>query len=111
YYELKPGGDRKLKQLEIANYKLPRPKRWDRKWRIVIFDINEKKRKLRDQIRNLLVSLGFIRLQNSVWVYPYDCEDIIWLIKSNVGVGKDILYLIVDEIENDKHLLKSFGLL
>ena len=49
-------------------------------------------------------------MQDSVWVYPYDCEDILTLLKTDLGVGKYILYLIVDELENDKHLREFFDL-
>ncbi len=109
-YVLTEEGKRKLRQTELQGYKLARPKKWDKKWRVVIFDIPEKKKKIRDQIRNLFMSAGFSRLQDSVWVYPYDCEDIIGLLKTDFGVGKDILYMIVDEIENDKNLREEFSL-
>ena len=46
----KKGGHR-LYQLEKNDYKLPRPKKWDKKWRVLIFDISEKKRELRDKVR------------------------------------------------------------
>lgn len=77
----------------------------------MIFDIPERKRKIRDQIRTLFKLAGFYLLQDSVWVYPYDCEDILTLLKSELGVGKDVLYLIVDELENDKHLRNFFDLI
>jgi len=32
-------------------------------------------------------------------------------LKTDIGIGKDLLYMIVDEIENDKHLREYFGLL
>src|SRR3989344_3326934 len=53
YYELTEDGERKLRQLEIQGYQLVRPKKWDKKWRVIIFDIPEKKKKIRQQIRNL----------------------------------------------------------
>lgn len=110
YYELTEEGQKLLRKFQIADYKLNHPKRWDRKWRLVIFDIPEKKRWARDRVRNIFVSAGFYRLQDSVWVYPFDCEDIIGLLKTDFGVGKDVLYVIADEIENDKHLREYFGL-
>lgn len=110
-YELTQDGEKKLRQWELQEYKFNRPYKWDKKWRVITFDIPEKKRKARDQIRNLFVSAGFFRLQDSVWVYPYDCEDIVGLLKTDFGVGKDLLYMIVDEIENDKHLRENFNLL
>ena len=111
YYELTEDGEKKLRQLEIQGYQLVRPKKWDKKWRVIIFDIPEKKKEIRQQIRNLFKVAGLYRLQDSVWVYPHDCEDIIGLLKTDFGVGKDVLYMIVDEIENDKHLREEFDLL
>ncbi|MEK7461902.1 MAG: CRISPR-associated endonuclease Cas2 [Patescibacteria group bacterium] len=111
YYELTLMGEEKLRHLGLDDYKLKKPKKWDRKWRVVIFDISEKKKKIRHHIRSLLEKMGFYRLQDSVWVYPYDCEDFIGLLKTELGVGKEVLYLIVDEIEGDKYLREKFNLL
>ena len=111
YYELTAEGERKLRHLELQGYRLSRPKRWDRKWRVIIFDIPEKKKKTRDQVRRLFITAGLVRLQDSVWVYPYDCEDIIGLQKTDFGIKKDLLNMIVDEIENDKHLREEFKLI
>lgn len=111
YYELTEDGEKKLRKLELMGYKMPKTKRWDRKWRVIIFDIPEKKKNTRDQIRKFFISAGLVRLQDSVWVYPYDCEDIIGLLKTNFGVGKNLLYMIVDEVENDKYLREEFKLI
>lgn len=46
--------------------------RWDRKWRIVIFDIAEVSRQIRDLLRLKLKELGFGMLQESVWITPHD---------------------------------------
>ncbi len=86
------------------------PKRWDGKWRVVIFDIKEPRRNVRDGLRYELSALGFEKLQNSVWAYPYPCEEFVALLKADLKVGKDILYMIVDEIENDRHLREHFNL-
>lgn len=47
-------------------------RKWDEKWRILIFDIPEKSRNARDTLRNKLSSLGLGLFQKSVWVSPYD---------------------------------------
>ncbi|OHA15256.1 MAG: CRISPR-associated endonuclease Cas2 [Candidatus Taylorbacteria bacterium RIFCSPLOWO2_02_FULL_43_11] len=88
-----------------------RPKKWDKKWRILIFDIGEDRRTLREKVRRTLVSVGFRRLQDSVWAYPYDREDLIALIKTDFKIGKDMLYIIADQIENDIELRREFGLM
>lgn len=99
-----------LGRLEGKDYKVIKPRKWDKKWRIIIFDIREEKKYLRDKVRNTLISIGFIKLQKSVWVFPYDCEDLITLIKADFEIGKDVLYLIVDRIENDKFVREYFNL-
>jgi phenylacetic acid degradation operon negative regulatory protein len=43
---------------------------WDGKWRMVLFDIPEKDRRLRDLLRRHLGAGHFGYLQNSVWVSP-----------------------------------------
>ena len=111
FYELTSLGKEYLRRWEFSNFVLDKPKKWDRKWRVIIFDIPDKKRRIRDQIRELFKSAGFYLLQESVWVYPYDCEDIIALLKTDFGVGKNLLYLIVEELENDRYLREEFGLL
>ncbi len=85
-------------------------KKWDKKWRVLIFDIPEKHRFARDQIRISLLNIGFVRLQNSVWVYPYNCEDLVTLLKADLELGKDLLYMMVDTIEEDEALRKHFKL-
>ena len=77
----------------------------------MIFDIPEYRKTLRPQIRRSLQTVGFIRLQDSVWIYPYDCEDFIVLLKAELKIGKDILYMIVDELEGDTRIKEQFGLL
>lgn len=109
FIKLTSKGEQKLYELERHDYKLPHHKKWDKKWRVLIFDIPERKRLLRDKVRFTLLSIGFKRLQDSVWVYPHDCEDLITLIKSDFKIGKDLLYLIVDSIENDRMLKEWFG--
>ena len=111
YYRLTNEGERILRRWKLSDYKLKKPQKWDKKWRIIIYDISEKKKgKIRRQIFDLFRNAGFYRLQDSIWVYPYDCEDIIGLLKTDFGIGKETLYIIGDEIENDKHLREYFDL-
>lgn len=99
-----------LKLYELEKISIKKPKRWDRKFRVIIFDIKEKRRSIRDRLRMWLAHLGFIRLQQSVWVYPYECQEVVALLKAHFHVGKDILYLTVETIENDKWIKKYFNL-
>lgn len=84
--------------------------KWDGKWRIVIFDIWEKSRKKRDFLRRELIEFGFVRLQNSVWVTPYECEDYVNLLKTDLSVGRGVIYLTANKIDNEISLKKKFDL-
>jgi DNA-binding transcriptional regulator PaaX len=100
-----------LKCLSLGeNKKLNKGKKWDGKWRVLIFDIPESRRFDRDNVRYALVSIGFMKLQNSVWVYPYDCENLIALLKADTETNEDVLYMIVEALENDEPVKKYFGL-
>ncbi len=110
FLRLTPKGEKKLRQLELSEFKLKRPKKWDKKWRVLIFDIKEEKKVLREKVRKTLRTIGFYRLQDSVWVYPYDCENLITLLKADFKIGKELIYMIVDAIENDRFLKEMFDL-
>ncbi len=105
---LTSGGEALLRRLELKEYKTSKPKHWDGRWRVLIFDIPEKRKRLREQIRHTLVMIGFIRLQDSVWLYPYDCENLVTLLKADFKIGRELLYLIVDTLEQDGSYRKHF---
>lgn len=85
-------------------------KKWDKKWRMVIFDIPEKIRDLRNKVRNSMRAWGFYLLQDSVWIFPYPCEEYLTLLKVDLSIGKEILYVVADAIEADQKARKFFGL-
>lgn len=107
---LTPRGERAAELMGLGKLTPTKPKRWDKKWRLLIFDIAEQRRPARVKIRKTLIALGFVRLQDSVWAYPYDCEDFIALLKADLKIGKDVLYIIADKVENDGWLRQKFGL-
>ncbi len=80
---------------EIATHP-PRIKRqrWDSKWRIVVFDIPERRRKERNLLRERLKALGFGRLQDSVWLSPYDWKEKMEKIAQGRDLGEHVRILI-----------------
>lgn len=100
----------RLLALETERVAITKKRKWDRRWRVVIFDIPERRKSMRASLRRFMGEYGFVRLQDSVWIYPYDCEDLIALAKANFRVGADVLYMIVERLERDKHLREHFGL-
>lgn len=85
--------------------------KWDKKWRIVIFDIPEELHSARVRFRRKLKSLGFVMLQKSVFVFPYPCHEEIGDICNKLEVS-DCVDIIVAESAGfkEKELLKIFNL-
>lgn len=81
---------------------------WDKKWRIVIFDVWETNRRKRDQLRQEIKQYGFVQLQRSVWIYPYPCEQFISLLKAYLHFGNNIRYMTLASIDDDRDIRKKF---
>lgn len=108
---LTPRGKIFADKLHAAKHiRIHRPKRWDGKWRIVIFDVQEKYKSARERFRRTLLKARLYRLQDSVWVHPYDCEELVALIRKDLRLGGSVLYIIADGIENDQRLRDHFNL-
>lgn len=104
-------GETEIQKILVKNYQIPAPVLWDGKWRILIFDVREGRRRTRAALRLLLTCAGFVRLQDSVWVYPYPCDEFITLVRAHLESGINEVRLVVAEtIESDKILRKHFGL-
>ena len=82
--------------------------KWDRKWRLVIFDIPDNKRRERDILRAKLNRIGFVKLQESVYVFPYECAEIIEALKDMYFIKPHVQYVLADRIETEINLLEVF---
>ncbi len=74
YYAITVHGVAELNKT-LDSIKKEAPTEWDRRWRLVIFDVPESKRKLRDTFRVFLKSEGFGILKSSVWITPWDKKE------------------------------------
>ncbi len=102
FVRITPKGEKELRALELKDYRIKKPKRWDGNWRVLAFDISEKRRKTRDSVRDTLKRIGFMRMQDSVWLYPYDCQELVALLKADMYIGKAMRYMVVAELEGDR---------
>src|SRR3989344_4721536 len=71
---LSENGKQKALRFNIDNLEIKNPTKWDGKWRIVMFDIPEKLKRLRDSLRFHFREIGLMELQKSVLVFPHPCE-------------------------------------
>lgn len=104
-------GNARIEHILMREYVIPAPVLWDGKWRILLFDIRERRKKVRAQLRLLLQGAGFVRLQDSAWVHPYPCDEFVALIRAHLasGVG-ELRHITADALESDKALRNHFKL-
>jgi DNA-binding transcriptional regulator PaaX len=100
-------GERKLLYYKV---KEKRKYKWDGKWRVVVFDVWENVRSKRNLLRMEIKNFGFVQLQRSVWIYPYECSEFIELLKTDLSFGKNIRYMVVKKLDHDENLRKHFNL-
>jgi DNA-binding transcriptional regulator PaaX len=102
-------GKNKWLQYQFRNLKIKGAKIWDKKWRIVLFDIPESKRKIRDALRKKLKNLGFLEFQKSVFIYPFPCKDEVNFIINFFNIEDNVFYLEAP-ISPDQNFRKHFNL-
>lgn len=112
YLVLTSRGEKSVEKILAHEYRIPEPVRWDGRWRVLIFDVKEKRRRIRFTLRQLLSGAGFIRLQDSVWIHPYACDEFVALVRAHLssGVG-ELRSLVADALESDRPLREHFGLI
>ncbi len=113
YIKLTPEGKARAKlYTQIDSIKIKKQKKWDKKWRVLIFDVPEDVRIKREALRGKLKELGFYMLQKSVWVYPYPCKEELELLKNFFGLDEE--HYIVLEVNNigtrSQELVRFFGI-
>jgi len=66
---------------------------------MVIFDIPEEKRWIRNQFRRDLQMLGYQKLQKSVWLCPYDVLKETQVLIKQYSIEPHVRLLLVEEME------------
>ena len=107
---LTEGGREIFLRFNYEELKIRNPKIWDRNFRVIVFDIPERKRNARNSLREKMKELGFIKFNDSVWIYPYPCQKEIDFIANYWGIGKYVHFILARDITNRDLLEKSFNL-
>lgn len=99
------------KQVRFDELKISKMSKWDKKWRLVMFDVPESRKRSRRALSLKLKQLNFYQLQKSVWVQAYPCYTEIELVKQVFGIpDKDIVFAETSRIERDPAILEHFKL-
>lgn len=111
YVSLTPEGKKKAGRFQIDALLVAKPKKWDKKWRIIIFDVQDKHRTKREALRGFLKRLSFHQLQKSVWIHPYNCEDEVRILEEFFGFTKqELQFIVADHVDSDAKLRQHFKL-
>ena len=92
--EIINGGKKKILKYKLDDMKIIRPKKWDRHWRIIAFDIPEKHKLARTSLSNKLTEMEIYPLQKSFFICPFDCKNEVDFIGEFFNVRKYIHYFM-----------------
>jgi CRISPR-associated endonuclease Cas2 len=106
YFEITQAGLLQVKKFQ--NKKIQRPQIWDKNWRVVIFDVPNKNTISRNLFRNKLLRLGFEKIQESVYVHPFECTVIIKDLASELSVNKNVIIMISSVIQGEEEIIEKF---
>lgn len=91
--------------------KISRPVRWDKKWRLVFFDIPEEKKNAREAFRYHLKKLGFTDFHKSTFIFPFPCTKEIDALADRFDVKQHTRMVIAESVDNEFEFKKHFDLL
>ena len=110
--ELTEKGKIAAQKVGLNDLRIKKLKKWDQKWRVILFDIPEEKRVGRDALRRKIKELGFTELQKSVFIYPYPCRKEIDIVLKFFKIKKFTQQCTVIDFDKslDRKLRRKFKL-
>jgi len=104
-------GKNKILKYNLDKIEIKKPIKWDKLWRLVVFDIPEKERAGRMALAAKLKELGFYPLQKSVFIHPFECKDEIDFIVEMFELVSYVRFLRVKDVDIELDLKKRFHIL
>ncbi|PIY66075.1 hypothetical protein COY91_01215 [Candidatus Shapirobacteria bacterium CG_4_10_14_0_8_um_filter_39_15] len=108
--KLTEAGKKMILKYSLDNLEIKRPKIWDKQWRLIIYDVPYGKRRWADIFGRWLKNLGMYRIQKSVFLYPFPCDNEVQFLREYLGIGKHVWLMKVTKMENESVLKEYFGL-
>ena len=107
--EITDKGRKYFNRLELEDMILPTKNIWDNKWRLILFDIPETRRRGRDALRKKLKELGCCEVQKSIFAWPYDCRKEINFIVDVFNLENYVIYAEAI-LDSDSRIRKFFSI-
>jgi DNA-binding transcriptional regulator PaaX len=110
HYTITPAGVHRLQQIILDEIKIEVPKKWDKKWRVVSFDVPINQSRQRAIFTQRLQSYNFVMLKKSMWVHPAPCFEQIEQIAQHYNIMRYCALLEVSRLDdiNTKRLLQRY---
>lgn len=112
FYSLTDRGIKRIEEAAKRIFKL-KPDEWDGKWRILLYNIPEEIRNLRDELRKELVWSGFGTMSNSCWISANIQESQVYDLIAKYEINEYIDFFIANydgPHENQRLVEKSWNL-
>jgi hypothetical protein len=103
-------GKKRALVFDYDRLKLSKQSRWSGTWHLVLYDIPEGRKRVRDAFRQKLVELGFYEWQKSVFVYPFSCRDEINFVVEFLEIRPYVRYGELRSPTNEAELKLHFHL-
>lgn len=107
--EITDTGRKRVLKYAINELVIEKPKFWDRKWRLISYDIPIKNKSLGKVFREYLRAWGFYPLHESVFLHAYPCEKQVEFLREYLGISEYVQIFQVSAIENNKLFKEFFG--
>ncbi len=103
-------GKVQARNFNLENVTISKPRKWDGYWRILVFDVPESLKKLRNTLRFHFKRLGFIEYQKSVFVHPYSCAEEVDQIVKFLGARKYVRQILATSLDDEGRFAVRFDL-
>lgn len=108
--ELSKNGRKKTLIYNLDSLKIKPMRKWDGKWRFVVFDIPNKFKARSNALRDKLKELGLYQFQKSVWIHPYPLENEIDFIIQVFEIKPFVKLGEMTYIDDEEKLKKKYKL-
>lgn len=104
-------GKKRVLKYDLDKIEIKKPFRWDKLWRLVVFDIPEDKNHGRKALVAKLKELGFYPMQKSVFIHPYECKNEVDFVTEMFELTPYVRFLRVKDVDIELDLKNKFNLL
>lgn len=99
-FSLTPAGAHRLQQIMVDELEIPKPTKWDKRWRLISFDIPVKYSRQRLLLTKHLQGLGLAMLQRSLWVHPFPCFEQVQQLAGHYNVLRYCAFMEVSRVDS-----------